>query len=105
MKYTAGPWFASPDPFDFNTYAIDIKSTKKTSFGDNISVATVFGSTVYGEEMEKANAQLMASAPEMLEALEILIKAIEPIHINSPKELKEARIKAINAVMKARGEA
>lgn len=77
MKHTKGPWIARPDVLDFKTNAIDIVSKQVTNLGDQISVATVFGSTVYDEDQKIANAQLIAAAPEMLEALENLIAAVD----------------------------
>lgn len=101
---TKGPWIARPDVFDLKTNAIDIVSSETTKLGDNISVATVFGSTVYGEGQKKANAHLIAAAPEMLDALECVIGCF-PYGTGSfsVSQLEDALKKAHNAIIKAMG--
>ena len=101
MNYTAGPWLAIPDIFDYDTNSIDIKSAQKTTFGENIAVATVFGATVYNEEIKKANAQLIAAAPEMFELLEDLVEIMPTALHNGHHDLIE-RTKTI--IKKAKGE-
>lgn len=112
MKHTKGPWIARPDVLDFKTNAIDIVSKQVTNLGDQISVATVFGSTVYDEDQKIANAQLIAAAPELLEALKDmvtemyeqgLVDVLDEKSITFKVLTKRIR-KAEKAIAKARGE-
>jgi len=65
------------------------------------------GSGIYTEQ-ERANARLIAAAPELLESLSLLIDQIESLHdqsscINEDLEQGEAYRLARAAIVKARG--
>ena len=96
MKHTPGPWLSYPD--DFGTVH---GSTHYSVVNDGvITVAYViaFGN---GKEIEahKANAHLIAAAPELLEALEYALKEMAALDL-----LRPAQVKAQAAIAKALGE-
>lgn len=69
MKHTPGPWRLEKGKFDWQLYGND---------GYNISSFNIYDAEIEDEpELEKANAQLIAAAPEMLEALKEARNAID----------------------------
>lgn len=92
FKGTPGPWFGD------NSRAIGPKSTEDDqSYGMIIPVGWVeFDHEV---EVQVANQQMMAAAPELLEALEMLVVFTTPTKRNAA-----ALSKAYAAIAKAIGE-
>ena len=85
-KHTPGPWVASRGGF-LCQIAINSES-------DTLAV-------VYGENGEnKANASLIAAAPDLLEAIEDLMEAVKDHYEAGGYEWKQARA----AIAKAKGE-
>jgi hypothetical protein len=83
MTYTPGPWKVETDSADdcnFWWYTVGPAQVSVGRHSDDDIEAT-------------ANARLISAAPEMLEALDNLIRSNSPEHINA----------AIDAVAKARG--
>lgn len=92
FKHTPGPWvqadFAGPTP-----HGTAIQSTH-----DNWLVASCTG--YYGRDVAQANARLIAAAPDLLEALELCLHAVEL----AGWEGDLSAIKARAAIAKATGE-
>jgi hypothetical protein len=96
-KFTPGPWTAVPTTFG----PIDIV------LADGRDVVTVYGG---GTDNKKANAHLIAAAPELYEALQITMQRLDSANHDSfdgvwleedfARQTKEARA----ALAKARGE-
>lgn len=97
VKHTPGPWKVNSDAYEtldehgneLIGFDIDSESAKITA------LATVWGSS----EKHKATAHLVASAPELLEALEEQLKYISLI----TPEAQEAFQKSKSAINKAKG--
>lgn len=92
MKHTLGPWYIEAShPKTPDTYRVrsDISKYKDTSTEESICITG-----------NKANARLIAAAPEMLEALELLRDSTAVLN-----HLDRDSIDLINNVIaKARGE-
>jgi N-acetylneuraminic acid mutarotase len=71
MKYTQGEWKVSGGTTE-GTIQCDPESSVCTKHGNEI--ARIFGKTI---EESKANAKLIAAAPDMLEALQKAVEVIE----------------------------
>lgn len=94
-KFTPGPWVRR-----YHANGVNYVS-KLTDSEDDAAIASI-GSMVFPDGCDTANAHLIAAAPEMYQALELCINAM-PIAGDSEKQDK-ARIAAIDALAKARGE-
>lgn len=83
MKHTKGPWFVDKD------YA---KPQILIVSGNRTHISIVFDNP---RHQKKANANLIAAAPGMLEALEMLSKALESKDFNpdAAKQLIDYHIK------------
>lgn len=92
-KHTPGPWTTGPH---YTNEAIYIQQPCETSNGGWL-VATVWG------EDKEANARLIAAAPELLAALEAMVKADEAICENRGRKSDQAmqRIAALDAAIAA----
>ena len=93
-KHTPAPWKigrGGPNPKDPVFWRTDVLNSSST-----IRIARVSG---VGEETSKANARLIAAAPDLLEACRELWFAIQviPVDWNNP-EAKELSEKAIDAM-------
>lgn len=91
IKHTPGPWGVTDD-------------TPIIIFGeDGCGLAHVIGKTFGPEEVEKAkaNARLIAAAPELLDILQLLCFAIERNIDCTPKQVKDLLIEAYAAITKA----
>ena len=86
-KHTPGPW-------EFDGY--DVVRTQTLA---PFTVAVVNLTSPQGNEIERANARLIAAAPDMLEALEGIAKPDGFISLDY-----EALHKALAAIRKAKGE-
>lgn len=91
--FTPGPWFVN-GPYDFENDLF----IRATLDGENFDIAST-----YDDEtgQAKANAQLIAAAPELLEALEKLGEAC--LHTNAYTALRNELFNAQQAINKARG--
>ena len=88
-KHTPGPWKQGNDRIECS---------------EGYGVADLF--TQRNDAETKANARLIAAAPEMLEALEALVREFDDTYDGDPisMEKHEAIEKARNSIIKARGE-
>ena len=98
MKHTPGPWIADGLTI-FSDIDRPIASTKETPVSD---------------EEAKANARLIAASPEMLKALEVILKELERDVMRLSNSLRRGdqslgytlsfcRARAIEAIAKASG--
>lgn len=76
-KHTPGPWIADValDQMFKESPGLEIFSATKTKIGDNQFIANI-GALGQSKEEKKANANLISAAPEMLEALELVVKRL-----------------------------
>lgn len=91
-KHNPGPW----------------KITHTEQMGYRVSDSTGWGVAIVLKDVnDKANARLIAAAPQMLEALEAMLKRFEPeIHDAAGCMFKNCELcKAIAAIAAAKGEA
>ena len=93
MSHTPGPWFNANGMDDCNVY---VATTDKTS---TIRIVSCHGVFVEGER--KANARLIAAAPELLEALKMTLPHL-PHSIGDV--LHPALSQARAAIARAKGE-
>lgn len=93
FKGTPGPW-----EVEDNGYFYDINAVRGT-VGDVCSSASWFDNDEHRGPVAMANAHLIAAAPELLEALEMLVVFTTPTKRNSA-----ALSKAYSAIAKALGE-
>lgn len=98
-KHTPGPWDLGVNSYNAETRAEGDVLVKKT--GKRIAYT---GSVHTDREVNKANARLIAAAPELLEALENITAGLNDEEDTMPlirgSEVKAAR----KAIAKARGE-
>lgn len=99
-KFTPGPWKVSDREMKKNEHGalgIDIDFKKYT-----LSNATVWCLDDEPSEEEKANARLIAAAPELLDVCQTFpgFNAIS----HAPELLAEWTVKLVNAIAKATGE-
>lgn len=101
MQHTPGPWKARPlgDPFN-----------GRFQINNEEGEHRIYVALVYDYHQPEANANLIAAAPELLQALENLVQLVDVIakypannerlqgYINS-----ETRLDAVNAINKAKG--
>ena len=92
FKGTPGPWFEYRE--GFSTVYIEAKLRHGV-----IQEVAACGPTEEGQEAQSANARLIAAAPELLEALEMLV-------LFTPRTKRNAVVlhKALAAIAKATGE-
>ena len=93
-QHTPAPWSSH-----WNKYYFEINSERDGLIGDACASQFIEGNTDKG----KANAQLMAAAPEMLKALEEIIFLVENGHINI-SGIQSQYQKIRETVVKAKGE-
>lgn len=92
-KHTPGPW-------DLHKNGVYV--TAKDAFGRLI--AQSFTSDAVEEAEAKANAHLIAAAPDLLEALEALTKTVEMLHEDGLIDVVVKTARCHAAINKARGE-
>ena len=87
VKHTAGPWRVGDD--DFNSENAFISAGK-----DYLQLATIHA--IHGKREAEANAQLIASAPELLEACKEALKYFDQIDFRgaNARQLTKAIAKA-----------
>lgn len=105
MKHTPGPWVVTVD----GGSAI-IKEVNGTgSAGYRCTICQISERSEYLTDRDKANAHLIAAAPEMLEALEDLVKDMQSIYASEYRGFRvpdedPSLISYINLIKKAKGE-
>lgn len=78
VKHTPGPWEIEFDPWHFDTASTVVGGEKVKAKGIGQQMLVQVGGWASPTEQE-ANARLIATAPELLEALEELL-AVAPAH-------------------------
>lgn len=106
VNHVLGPWKILEEGDDFITRTIIIDHVKPTP--RNLSEVCIVTTGSFSDEVEEANAHLIAAAPDLLEALEGLESYAPTIIGESPstfdKGLHSAIVKAKAAMKKAKGE-
>jgi hypothetical protein len=104
-EHTPGPWYVYDDGDDEESSDIITGWIDNEAGGDNWDIAVIPGDRPIGER--KANAHLMAAAPELLAALENLVASIENVDFSSHAgvydQIPWARAEAALARAKAGG--
>ncbi len=104
-KHTPGPWMLGDSDLRVSQFSIHGKTTNRHS-----TIARMV-SMEHGMAIEEiyANAHLMAAAPDLLEALDELLRETVDMDLKYGIELSEgeelARAKALAAIAKATGSA
>ncbi|MNK69791.1 hypothetical protein D3C87_891880 [compost metagenome] len=99
-KFTPGPWFTQRS--GFSTVYVEARIE-----GGMLQEVAACGPTEAGQDQQEANARLIAAAPELLEALEIMIVgacAVGVPHAGERKVLQDAVDHARAVINKASGE-
>jgi len=102
MKHTPGPWIAHPCPPDVNKGNFWIAGPLTLDgYSDIAEINTV---TTRGHDETKANAFLMAAAPELLEACKAALNFLDYI---PPSDKKWSKVEVLDmldaAIAKAEG--
>lgn len=94
-KHTEGPWEAREVPH-FNNIII-----AQTGMSDGIAtVHPLTGQRTYQlSDLDRANARLIAAAPDLLDALKVLVSADDRQKAHTPEQMDAARA----AIAKAEG--
>lgn len=71
LKYTPGEWSVSDKDCTGNIGDISIYT--RTKYGNTLHIARIYN--VLGEQETRANANLIAAAPDLLEALKVALQA------------------------------
>jgi hypothetical protein len=100
MKHTPGPWVA-----DLETYPIMVRSQSETwplvdELGNEEGRTGVF---IANTGDNKANARLIAAAPDLLEALKVILRDHMAVHGVGDLEMQPALFQARAAIAKATG--
>lgn len=102
IAHTPGPWFAEQPGIS----GVNVSAEKS-----GVGIAWCGTNSIFGRESHvistaeaRANACLIATAPELLEALEELIKAINFVHPEAHEAVAAAEQKARAAIAKAKEE-
>lgn len=100
-KFSPGPWKAIRDPLHYGSLSTVYAGSTDEKAGIGAQMLVQIGGWSDPTEQE-ANANLIAAAPELYEALEMCVK-----HLDADGNLwsKEDQAMAIAALAKARGEA
>jgi hypothetical protein len=102
-KHTPGPWTVNYDPVEISKRIICIDAEDDPSLAQIHACDRGAGEVLV--EQDWANARLIASAPELLEALEAITTAIELSPV--PEAWGDALVSAVQqaraAIAKARG--
>jgi phage tail protein X len=104
MKHTPGPWELSEAEYKegFGTYR---RVEQVEQFGDVVgSVCMRHAVNHTLDACGDANARLIAAAPELLEALEVILRDHMAVHGVGDLEMQPALFQARAAIAKATGE-
>lgn len=100
-KYTPGPWFTTRE--GFSTVYVEARLR-----GSILQEVAACGPTELGSEQQEANARLIACAPELLEALEIMYDyagfALDVLSHEEATLAENELSKAKKIIAKAKGE-
>ena len=108
-KFTPGPWFLSPDSKS------NVRTHPKHTGTTLAIINGMPGTKTASQRRALANAHLIAAAPDLYAALEVLITAPEQAveaasagdverYESAKKAIQDARLMAKRALAKARGE-
>lgn len=101
-KFTAGPWVARPDESSSCEWEVIKTDARKTSISQDPWFICACMDSADGASAE-ANAHLIAAAPELYEALELVIGTLS---FDREDDFNKEVLRRINAALsKARGEA
>ena len=102
-KHTPGPWQYDTDPTGWEYRIVQADRAPYTPGYSDVAHFSV--NTVRGEarDVQEANARLIASAPDLLEALDRIVNQFD--HEIGPEHVDEYYSDARAAIAKARGEA
>lgn len=96
-KHTEGPWYVG-EPNNSDTAIHGIWTS------DDWVIADTVNDTCLPEEEQTANAVLMATAPELLEALEGLAQCVFDGLVAGAPRFEDAMLEAQRVIAKAKGE-
>jgi len=95
-KHTPGPWFVNDNPLKMSEYCIFAES-RGTAFGASVAIANQReGRNPLSQEEARANARLIAAAPDLLKELKALLSC-------DPNDF-EVRARARMVIEKVEGE-
>lgn len=106
-KHTSGPWFADASGGIWRRNPRDLYENRGGVAGDR-QLATVWKGWVKEGEIGyplEANARLIATAPDLLEALKVILRDHMAVHGVGDLEMQPALFQARAAIAKATGEA
>lgn len=98
-NFTPGPWFPVQDAF----WSIEIHDGQRIASLVESEALYVDG-TRYPENHSEANAHLISSAPDLLEALQDLVDYVEDMHRIGHIQRPVQASNAVRAILKAKGE-
>ena len=97
IKHTPGPWLTTESTEHWGR----VNVTVQAAFTAN-EIATAWQGTT---DVNRANARLIAAAPDLLEACELIVSAFDQLAPMSPARNEPLQINAARAaIAKARGE-
>ena len=100
-KHTPGPWAIDKTS---NADSIELIVTSTHLQGQDDDVCSVYGGNDNNEQTREANARLIASAPELLEALETALTEISPAFNFDQAKYPEWVKQIQSAIKKAKGQ-
>lgn len=100
-KHTPGPWHVGTQ--NDLLYVIDRRPATSNDYPDHNADVAAIAKVYCGNESE-ANARLIATAPELLEALRGMMAAYEELHARYDLGECQATVDARAAIAKATGE-
>ncbi len=105
INHTKGPWTSAWNGFGFEIVVPWPHETEANQMSPNIATvpttSNIQGYTIY---IAKANAAVIAAAPDLLEALEKIYSAIDEEDCFDSYKEKIIRKMAIDAIAKAKGQ-
>lgn len=103
VKHTPGPWSSSVNGFGF----VKVEAHGFDTYDGSVIVSTMCSGHHIGYDVEKANARLIAAAPDMLDALKAMVKKIDPVCMveddHPQADLADEYRDALWAIAKAEG--
>lgn len=92
--HTEGPWSVAETRHNYDTV---IRGPK----GEPIALALIAG---YTKQEGAANTVLLAAAPDLLEALQVMVRDYTAVHSGGNLEMQPALLQAERAIARATGE-